>query len=40
MKSKGNSKRNIIQWIALGTVMLTPAIRLVLFVSGIAQDLA
>ncbi len=39
MKSKDYSKRNIIQWIAFGIVMLSVVIRLVLFVSGIARDL-
>ena len=40
MKSKNNSKRNIIQWIAFGIVMLTLVLRLGLFVTGIAQNLA
>ncbi|WP_394173269.1 hypothetical protein [Guptibacillus hwajinpoensis] len=38
-KSKGNSKRTIIQWIAFVIVMLTMVIRLVLLLSGMARDL-
>lgn len=40
MKRKDISKRNIIQWIAFGTVMVTLTIRIVLFVSGISRNLA
>lgn len=40
MKGENNSKRNIIQWIAFGIVMLTLVLKLVLFVTGIAQNLA
>lgn len=39
MKSKDYSKRNIIQWIAFGIVMLSMIIRVVLFLSGIAREL-
>lgn len=39
MKSKDYSKRNIIQWIAFGIVMLSMVIRVVLFLSGIAREL-
>jgi hypothetical protein len=39
MKNKENSKRPIIQWMAFVVVMLTVAIRIVLFISGIAQGL-
>ncbi|MDP4549656.1 hypothetical protein Q9251_02025 [Alkalihalobacillus macyae] len=39
MKSKDNSKRTIIQWIAFVIVMLTMVIRLVLFLSGLARDI-
>ncbi|WP_347553056.1 hypothetical protein ABFG93_22750 (plasmid) [Pseudalkalibacillus hwajinpoensis] len=39
MKSKDNSKRNIIQWTAFVIVILSLVIRIALFVSGIAQDL-
>lgn len=38
MKSKDKSKHNIIQWVAYAIVMLTLIIRIVLFVSGIAQN--
>ncbi|KMM39240.1 hypothetical protein [Guptibacillus hwajinpoensis] len=38
-KSKGNSKRTIIQWIAFVIVMLTMVTRLVLLLSGIARDI-
>ena len=34
MNSKDYSKRNIIQWIAFGIVMLSMVIRVVLFLSG------
>jgi uncharacterized membrane protein YbhN (UPF0104 family) len=40
MKSKKNSKRNIIQWIAYAIVMLTLVIKLVLLISGISQNSA
>jgi multisubunit Na+/H+ antiporter MnhB subunit len=40
MKSKKNRKRNIIQWIAYALVMLTLVIKIVLFISGIYQNLA
>jgi len=39
MKSKNNNKRNIIQWIAFGIVMLTLVLKLVLFSTGIAYKL-
>ena len=39
MKSKDYSKRNIIQWIAFGVVMLSMVISVVLFLSGIAREL-
>ncbi len=39
MKSKDYSKRNIIQWIGFGVVMLSMVIRVVLFLSGIAREL-
>jgi multisubunit Na+/H+ antiporter MnhB subunit len=40
MKSKKNRKRNIIQWIAYAIVLLTLVIKIVLFISGISQNLA
>jgi uncharacterized membrane protein YbhN (UPF0104 family) len=40
MKSKKNSKRNIIQWIAYAIVMLTLVIKSVLLILGISQKLA
>ncbi|PIC95330.1 hypothetical protein CSV69_12045 [Sporosarcina sp. P26b] len=39
MKSKNNNKRIIIQWIALGIVMLSLVLKLVLFTTGIAYNL-
>ncbi|MFP3489749.1 hypothetical protein R0K20_19320 [Staphylococcus sp. SIMBA_130] len=39
MNSKDYSKRNIIQWIAFGIVILSMVIRVVLFLSGIASEL-
>ena len=39
MNSKDYSKRNIIQWIAFGIVILSMVIRVVLFLSGIAREL-
>ncbi|MDQ0483977.1 hypothetical protein [Guptibacillus hwajinpoensis] len=38
-KSKGNSKRTIIQWIAFVIVMLSVVIRLGIFLSGMARNL-
>ncbi len=40
MKIKNNNKRKIIQWIALGIVLLSTVIRLVLVVSGVGQNIA
>ncbi|SEN98064.1 hypothetical protein SAMN05192533_1364 [Mesobacillus persicus] len=40
MRSKENSKRKITQWIAYAIVMLTLAIRLVLLLSGLSQNLS
>ncbi|MFC6039662.1 hypothetical protein ACFPYN_09550 [Paenisporosarcina macmurdoensis] len=40
MKNKENSKRNIIQWIAFAIVILTPTTRIVLEITGIAQNFA
>ncbi|AOV08134.1 hypothetical protein [Sporosarcina ureilytica] len=39
MKSKNYSKRNIIQWIAFGIVMLTLVLKIVLLSTGIAYNL-
>ncbi|MCT2534858.1 hypothetical protein NC661_04035 [Aquibacillus koreensis] len=40
MESKKRSNRNIIQGIAYAIVVITLTMRIVLFVSGIAQNLA
>ncbi|TCI47653.1 MULTISPECIES: hypothetical protein [unclassified Exiguobacterium] len=40
MKRKDNSKRTIIQWIAFAIVILGQVIRLVLEISGLAQNLS
>jgi hypothetical protein len=40
MKIKENRKRTIIQWVAFAIVILVPATRVVLDVTGIAQNLA
>lgn len=40
MRSVNNSKRNIIQWIAFGIVMLSLVLKLVLFITGIAYNLS
>lgn len=37
MKSKNNSKRKVIQWIAFGIVILTLVLKLVLLNRGIAS---
>ena len=40
MKSKNNSKRNIIQWIGFAIVMLTLVLKLWLLVTRISHNLA